>query len=397
VNEAERSQLAAENVALRAQLAAVGAELAHAREDSIALRAQLAAVGKELAHARTQISEMKLDRRESASERERAYVERRNLILLPRLLDLLDPGERFVVVDAGAREVDRDPRWRPFPAGRLTFIGFEPDEEEAARLNAAPVASGLQRKFVAAGLWGSSGVEQFEHNNIGGGSSFLSQNRPVTDRWKFENPTQATNARDIFFPLRREPIKVTSLADWAKAASIAEIDFLKLNVQGAEQEILIGAGPMLDGILGILIEVSFVESYHQRPLFSDIDPLLRSHGFCFFDLLAHHYVGRSAAPVVAQHLRVANGQLGQLVSGWGQLIEGHALYLRDPMDRKKPLDFERTIKLAALAEAFGQVELAFELLVWLGAHPNIGERGAQLRHLLHAAEADYAGLAKGCS
>ncbi len=295
------------------------------------------------------------------------YRERQSLILIPHLLELLPPGERIVIVDAGAREVDHDPRWRAFDPSRLKFVGFEPDAQEAARLNTTRMIDGIEIQIVAAGLWGSTGTINFQNNNIGGGSSFLSQNRQVTDRWKFENPDESALARDIFFPVRHESINVVSLADWSREADVGTVDFLKLNVQGGELEILQGAGPVLDNVLGILVEMAFVESYSKRPMFADIDRFLSKSGFTFFDLLAHHYVGRAAAPIVAQRLIIVEPKLGQLVSSWGQLIEGHGLYLRDPISdkRSRPLKPDQVIKLAALAEGFGQIEFAFELLQWL--------------------------------
>jgi FkbM family methyltransferase len=351
--------------------------------ENTALKAQLAAVGEKLTQARR-------PQNAAANLRATEYAERRSLVLVPKLLEMLDLSDKFLIVDAGAREVDRDPRWRPFPPERLSFIGFEPDKEEAARLNAESSATGLKQRFVAAGLWRSSGARNFEHNNIGGGSSFLPQNRNVTDRWKFENPAEARHARDIFFPVRTEQIEVVGLADWARDAQVGKIDFLKLNVQGAEREILIGAGEFLDDILGILVEVSFVESYRERPMFVDIDVMLRERGFSFFDLLAHHYVGRAASPISAQHLVSADGKLSQLVSPWGQLIEGHALYFRDPIGDKIQLSFERVVKLAALAEAFGQVEFAFELLVWCSQRTDVAEGARKsVQSLIDGATVEY--------
>jgi FkbM family methyltransferase len=163
---------------------------------------------------------------------------RDRLILLPRLLQLLSSDEQFLIVDGGAREVDRDPRWRPFPPDRLRFIGFEPDEAEAARLNATHGPGGLAWQFIPAGLWGTSGRMRFEHNKAAGGSSFLTQNRELTDRWKLENPTETTLARDAFFPVSYEDLRVVSLADWAKDAGVDAVDFIKLNVQGGELQIL---------------------------------------------------------------------------------------------------------------------------------------------------------------
>ena len=303
------------------------------------------------------------------------YRSRQELILVPRLMALLPEGERVRIIDGGAREMDKDFRWHAFPADRLEFHGFEPDQAEAKRLDGMVTERGSSTRLYPAGLWGYMGSVEFEHNNIGGGSSFLRQNRVVTDRWKFENPSQTTLSRDIFFPKRYESMPVVSLADWAVEAKVRQIDFMKLNVQGGELEILQGAGELLNGTLGVLAEVAFVESYKDRPMFSDIDVFMRSRGFCFFDLLAHHYIGRTESPVAAVHLALVEPKLGQLVSSWGQLIEGHAIYFRDPIGSPQPkhLDGKQMIKLVALAEAFGQIEYAFELMEWMAKQPDIAD------------------------
>jgi hypothetical protein len=113
-------------------------------------------------------------------------------------------------------------------------------------------------------------------------------------------------------------------------------------------------------------------------------------------LLAHHYVGRSTAPIAAQHLVVAEPKLGQLVSQWGQLVEGHALFLRDPLgDRDlQRLDVSRVVKLAAFAEAFGQIEFAFELLNWIADRDDVIDTplATTLRDLITASAREYEDL-----
>jgi hypothetical protein len=78
------------------------------------------------------------------------------------------------------------------------------------------------------------------------------------------------------------------------------------------------------------------------------------------------------------------------------LIEGHALFLRDPLgDRSlQRLDVSRIIKLAALAEAFGQIEYAFELLNWLTDRSDVVDTplASKLRDLVAASTLDYEGL-----
>lgn len=315
-------------------------------------------------------------------ERETArYRSRQELVLVPRLVRLLSENDRFRIIDGGAREMDRDNRWHAFPPEALEFHAFEPDVQEAERLQGSKTERGSVVHFYPAGIWGHSGSLEFEHNNIGGGSSFLHQNRAVTDRWKFQTSSKAEPTSNSFFPARYETLPIISLADWARQNDIAVVDYLKLNVQGGELEILKGAGALLDDVLGVLTEVAFVESYKQRPMFSDIDSFMRSQGFAFFDLLAHHYIGRAVSPVTARHLSVIDPKLGQLVSSYGQLIEGHAIYFRDPIGQPQPKNLTPTqlIKLAALAETFGQIEYAFEVLNWAKAQPGIADQGLSER------------------
>jgi FkbM family methyltransferase len=390
-----RKRLLEENAALKKRLSELPAAIPRLQAENEALKAQLHNVGLEFIDARKRLEAIEAAKLANLSDAAREYLSRNSLILLPRLLALLPEDERLVIVDGGAREVEKDPRWLAFPPNRLRFFGFEADPTEAARLNQAALAEGTERTFYPAGLWGKTGSASFEHNRASGGSSFLRIKRSVTDRWKFENPTQAVPSPEMFYPVRYEELPVVSIADWAQESGVATIDFLKLNVQGGELEVLRGAGSILDAVLGILIEVAFVESYCDRPMFSDIDVYLRNRGFAFFDLLTHHYVGRAASPIAAQHLTIVDPGLSKLVSAWGQLIEGHALYLRDPVPTEtSQLNSMRVIKLAAIAEAYGQIEFAFELLDWLHRRPDIQgtSLAAALGKTMSDASAVYAAM-----
>ncbi len=271
------------------------------------------------------------------------------LPLAARVTSLLPSDERITVIDGGARDALADPRWTALP--RVRVYGFDPDKTEVARLNQAAAERGLDFHYFAAGLSGASGRSTFYDNNIPGGGSLLEQNRAVTDRWRWP----FGRARDIFFPARTHEIDVITLDDWAARSQIADIDFLKLNVQGAELAVLGAGSRVVPAAVGIYVEVSFVESYKRRPLFADVDPFLRNLGFTFFDLCVPHHVGRAESPIIRRDGRPS-----------GQLIEGHALYLRDPVaGGGQPTS--KILKLICLAECFQQVEFAIELLHWLKA------------------------------
>lgn len=292
------------------------------------------------------------------------YTRREGFIITDLVSTHLAESERFAILDGGAREALSDPRWRGFDPQRVRLYGFEPDEREVAELNRNAAERGLDYRYYAAGLWSKSTTLTFYENKSPGGGSFYPQNTGLTNRWKFANTEQKFLSRDIFFPTGTSEWKLTSVNHWASENGVRDLDFMKLNVQGAELEILMGCGNLLDTVIGLMVEVSFVESYHNRPLFSDIDSFLRSRQFTFFDLIGHHYMGRARSPITARH---APG----LYPLWGQLIEGHGVYFKDPIELEKRgylsdgMSLSKLLKLTCFAEMFGQNEYAFELLEWL--------------------------------
>ncbi len=291
------------------------------------------------------------------------YSRRERFIITDLVFSRLLPHETFSILDGGARGGPSDPRWRSIGDERLVIHGFEVDEAECGRLNREASESDLRHHYYPVALWSSEGSLTIYENKAAGGGSAYPQNLALTNRWKFQNATQKFDARDIFYPIGEVSFATTTIDSWARKHAIAGLDFLKLNVQGAELEILKGAPDTLKSIVGMQLEVSFVESYFGRPFFADVDAFVRRQGFHFFDLVGLHYLGRAASPVTSMHTP-------GLYPLHGQLIEAHGLYFRDPLassagGHDDNLSADQVLKLAAIAEIYGQVEYAFELLGWL--------------------------------
>ncbi len=83
-------------------------------------------------------------------------------------------------------------------------------------------------------------------------------------------------------------IKCMSLDDYTNNGNY-EIDYLKLDTQGTELNILRGAENLLKQkkIHIIKVEVPIVLIYKNQPFFSDIDIYLRNHDFEMVDLIRH--------------------------------------------------------------------------------------------------------------
>jgi methyltransferase FkbM-like protein len=122
--------------------------------------------------------------------------------------------------------------------------------------------------------------------------------------------------------LKSRLIKTTTLDDVVRDQHLRFVDFIKLDTQGSELDILRG-GPVTIGemALGLRIEVSFYSHYEAQPLFADLDPYVRSQGFDLIDLL--HFNRK-------RHAHVGAVDKALLASADGQLLQADALYFRAP-------------------------------------------------------------------
>jgi hypothetical protein len=74
-------------------------------------------------------------------------------------------------------------------------------------------------------------------------------------------------------------VRTTTIDEWAKANQIAKIDFIWLDVQGAELPILKASPRILKTVRVIMAEVEFVELYKGQSLYAEMRPWLEAQGF----------------------------------------------------------------------------------------------------------------------
>jgi hypothetical protein len=67
--------------------------------------------------------------------------------------------------------------------------------------------------------------------------------------------------------------------DFCRERGIGRVDFIHMDVQGAERLVLLGAAGMLPGIAGVWMEVSTREIYKGQALATAITQLMAAHGF----------------------------------------------------------------------------------------------------------------------
>ena len=93
-----------------------------------------------------------------------------------------------------------------------------------------------------------------------------------------------------------EEVETVSLDELASEGLFDRIDFVKIDIQGAERDAFRGASKTLRSTVAIVTEVEFFHHYEDQPLFGDVDQELRSQGFMLHKFIG--LAGRTLRPVV---------------------------------------------------------------------------------------------------
>lgn len=276
----------------------------------------------------------------------------------------IPPDSDLVILDCGARYGGEKARWAN-ASNSIVVYGFEPDVAECARLNSLLPPSDRSKYYPICLGDKSDTTREFFVTQQRDSSSLYCPATARLARLKQGGPTQFVRTQDVLKPVLTNEVTTTTLDDWAKAENIEDVDFLKIDVQGAELDVLKGGQDILKKSVALEVEVEFSEIYENQPLFADVDRFLREQGFTFFNFsFTHtgHFAGRLDSPINVLHPQ--NHLFPPQIAG--QLITADAIYLRDPIEHgRDSVDWNnelKILKLAGVAEVLGQVEFAFELL-----------------------------------
>lgn len=246
----------------------------------------------------------------------------------------------FTVVDVGALG-GFNPRWEAF-APHLRLIGFDPQEprQDSAGRTILPYAVGARREMRTINLTRAAAL-----------SSFL----PIREMWK----RRSCVFNELGEIIRQAEVETVSLDEACAEAGAPEVDFIKIDTEGTELDVLKGAQKLLaSSVLGIESEFFFHETHEGRCTFADLDTWLRAQGFVLFDIKPWRY-SKVALPCID------TSRYG--ISPYGQSMGGDALYLRDPV-AENPADSwmgpAEIAKLISLMEMWDLPDCAMELLDW---------------------------------
>ena len=276
-------------------------------------------------------------------------------IVRPRLTEHLIKKNAFsknplLVVDIGARG-GPESHWLHYK-NQIQVLAFEPDERECEALNRR--SSPISVSYYPRALHKDEGTKEF-YEMSAQGSSFYRANQEFVKRFPDKVNLTVKGKRSI---------GTTTLDSFLEKNNFSYADFIKVDTEGSELDILQGSKDALKkSVLGISCEVLFVPWRENKVVFSNVERFLYELGFKVYDLSSFRYA-RKSLPGQKSVLKSVSGS-----ADWGQIIVGQALFFRDPIEEiqnrdtnSDEWDEKRIYKMVTLFEIFGLPDCAIELM-----------------------------------
>lgn len=268
--------------------------------------------------------------------------------------ELLRRGELtsdLFLIDVGASG-GIDALWNVF-GERLRAVGFDPLVKEVARLNrenGRPKVN-YEAAFVGCGRIPevTTSSNPFPRTSAAAAADLLRMNY-VQEKF---NAGQQVVWSD----------RHVDLDEYFSAADAPAVDFLKIDTDGHDFHVLLGAERLLrdGGVLGLSVESQLHgDSHDHANTFANLDRFLRGLGFMLFDLEVHRY-SRAVLPSPFVCNIPAQTRDGQVQ--WGEAVYFRDLAAMTTKDLPLRWGRQKLLKLASLFELFGLADCAVELLL----------------------------------
>jgi FkbM family methyltransferase len=162
-----------------------------------------------------------------------------------------------------------------------SIYSFEPDPDSFDVLS----ANAIERvTYFNLALSDMDGTASFYRNKISHTNSLLKVNLQSKDSIAIARSTAEGNS-EYLEGLNNEVMVPTARLDTILSQSgIDKIDLLKIDVQGAECQVLAGAPDTLRRTKVVVLEISFFDYYEGQTSFLDVEKILAPAGFQLFSI-----------------------------------------------------------------------------------------------------------------
>jgi hypothetical protein len=173
---------------------------------------------------------------------------------------------------------------------------------------------------------------------------------------------EETNGEPAAAARLADPSTIIGVEEIVRGEQLQTVDFLKVDVDGPDVEVLESAREVLADmqVLGVAVEVNWFGSANpSEPTFHNTDELMRGRGYALFGITVRRY---SRTDLPAPFTRELYAE-----TSFGQPYQGDAIYVRDlsaPYEQALADGYpaEKLVKLACIYELIGVPDCAAEVL-----------------------------------
>jgi FkbM family methyltransferase len=263
------------------------------------------------------------------------------------LRDLLKPERKTSVIDIGAAAFDGTPLYADMLLqGLCTVTGFEPNPAEYEHLK----QFNREDQRYLPHLIGRGGHETLTVCQSPGMTSIKEIDQGIAGFFRMTEHCKTVSAGE-HISVMLDQVLADELIPEAKGdpdgyAWPLPVDFLKIDVQGAEMDVLNGQMRTLSSAVVVQVEVPFIPFYEGQASFAEIDKYLRGRGF-----ILHRLIRQKHLPV----WQLPNWKVDMAT----QVIDADAIYVKNYINPVTPLTVEQWKHLSLLAHCvLGAPDLA---------------------------------------
>lgn len=253
------------------------------------------------------------------------------------LVNSVAPGITFTLLEIGALPVGelKEPFYQLielFPGSKI--LAFEVDKKLCDELNNKPY-HGVQ--YFPFALGNENKEFPFYVTNHPMCCSLYKPNEDLMRQY---------NNLDVAMLKSVSSINTITLDTFANENGVDSIDFVKIDIQGAELDVFQGGIKVLSDTVFIVCEVEFIPLYINQPLFGDVCKYLNS-----VDLMFHKFLGlagRTLRPIIMDNNK----------NYASQHMWSDAVFIRD-IQKLSNISKEKLLKMGILAFLYGSPDLTF--------------------------------------